>query len=124
MVTHTTLLFNRRCGSLLPAVVPTPAGTRAGIGQRWVTVPVTGRRHGRATEPIAIGLRLSNSGRRRFTPTVTLLISAGSQFLQIRYLDFHHPYLLIAIIPRLVFDRFWLPWVEHIQPFDAVLLEH
>ena len=38
-----------------------PAGTRAVIDQRWVTVPVTGRshgrRHGRATEPIAEGLQ-------------------------------------------------------------------
>ena len=45
---------------LLPAAIPTPAGTRAGIDLRWVTVPVTGRRHGRrhgrATEPIAQGL--------------------------------------------------------------------
>ena len=41
--------------------IPTPAGTRAGIDERWVTVPATGRRHGRrhdrATEPIAKGLQ-------------------------------------------------------------------
>ena len=51
---RTVLLFYRWCRSLLVAV-PTPAGTRAGSDKRWVTMPATGRSHGRATEPIAEG---------------------------------------------------------------------
>ena len=56
-IAHTVLLFYRWFRSL-PAAIPSPAGTRAGIDQRWVTVPATGRRHGRATEPIAEGWQL------------------------------------------------------------------
>ena len=68
MIGHTavTFLVLTKSVSVLPVMriaadyiqtVPTtPAGTRAGIDQRWVTVPVTGQSHGRATEPIAKGL--------------------------------------------------------------------
>ena len=65
LVTRTVLLFSQWYGSPL-AAIPTPAGTRAGIDERWVTVPVTrrrhGRRHGRATEPIAEGWQFESQG--------------------------------------------------------------